>query len=395
MKKTTKCIAILLALMTLVNLTPVTVRGANLPYCRISYDSSVGCSTNKYYYYNKNNVACYDAARLVKFYDSKILLGTSNTLVTSKHKSGTYPVWVPDGSYLVWQENDNSLNARNFATGQNFKLADNITSIGINTESMGETVTFSDGKSVTIASLFTGANVPAPTPKPSTPAPAPAVKKLNEYTDSKGREIFEFGKNKVMVDKKDVYFNDFKISEVCNSGVRFLGITTSYNVYLYEDESESYYKFSEDNIFVPEKLQFPNNGKLISVNNDPNTNFLKEIVTTTGTFKPSELTKTKKWKPAISYAINKEDYCTYYIKGTTKKYTLTRKGTSLYLGKKKIAKGIDKGKNAFGFKDKKLYYRKDGKIREATIKKPKKSTIVKDFKKITFSKKNGQVVLKK
>lgn len=394
MKKTTKCIAILLALLTLVNLVPTPVKAA-APYCRISYDSSVGCNTNKYYYYDKNNVARYDATRLVKFYDGKILLGTSNTLVTSKHKSGTNPVWVLNGSYLVWQETDTSFNARNFATGQNFKIADNVSAIGINAENMGETVTFSDGKSVTIASLLTSANVPTPTPKPSTPTPAPALERLKEYTDSRGREIFEFGKNKVIVDKKDVYFNDFKISELCNSGVRFLGIYTSYSVYLYEDESESYYEFPEDNIFVPKKLQFPNNGKLVSVNNDPNTGFLKEIVTTTGTFKPSELTKAKKWKPAISYAINKADYCTYYIKGTTKKYKLTRKGTSLYLGKKKIAKGIDKGENAFGFKGKNIYCHKDGKICEASIKKPKKWKTVKDVKKIAFSKKNGQVVLKK
>ena len=399
MKKTAKFFAILLAIMTLINCTPVTVMAAsaNTPYCRISYDSSLGCNTVKFYSYNKSGVAQYDASRLVKFYDGKILLGTSNTVLTSNHKAGTNPAWTSDGSYLVWHETDDSFHGHNYTTGENVKLADKISAIGINSDSMAETVTLSDGKSVTINTLISGASSTPqkPVETPSTPVTKPVnQKKLKEWTDAKGREHFQFGKNELIVYGKNVFFNDFKISEICNSGVKFIGIDTSYRVYLYEDASDSYYRFSPKNMFVPKKISFPKKGKLVSVNRNDN-GYLKEIVTTAGTFKISQLTKTSQWKPAISYVINKADYCTYYIAKSTKKYTLTRKGSSLYLGKKLIAKSIDKKSKAFGFKGKNIYCRKDGKIYMSKIKNPTKWTLVKGGKKITFSTKNGQVIIKK
>lgn len=398
MKKTTKLIAILMAIMTLVNLTPAIAKAAtNPPYCRISYDSSLGCNTVKYYAYDKSGVARYDASRLIKFYDRKILLGTSNTVVTSKHKAGTNPAWILDGSYLVWQETDESFHAHKYATGENIKLADKILAIGINSDSMAETVTLADGKSVKISTLISeSTSTPQkPTQTPSTPSSVPKTnKKIKEWTDSLGREHFKFGKNELIVDGKNIFFNNFKISELCNSGVKFIGIDSSYYVYLYEDASDSYYQFSPKNIFVPKKISFPKKGKLLSVINDSN-GFLKKIVTTSGTFSIKELTKPATWKPPISYAINKANYCTYYIAKTTKSYTLKRKGSSLYLGKKLIARGISKGSNAFGFKGKNLYYAKNGKIQEAKISNPKKAHVVKGAKKITFSKKNGQVILKK
>ena len=107
---------ILVAIMVVCNFAPAAPANAAStdPYCRISYDSNVGCNTVKYYYYVGGN-ARYDASRLVKFYDSKILLGTSNTEVTGNHKAGTNPAWNNNGSYLVWIESDNSLQCRAYS----------------------------------------------------------------------------------------------------------------------------------------------------------------------------------------------------------------------------------------------------------------------------------------
>lgn len=371
---------------------------ANSPYCRISYDSNVGCNTVKYFSYDKKDVAHYDASRFVKFYDGKILLGNSNTLITSTHKLGTNPGWIPDGTYLVWLETDNSFKGHHFATGQTVKLADNVLSIGINADSMAETVTFADGKSVAISTLLPNSAPPQEPPKvqpiPSIPPKQPSNRLLKEWTDEKGRENFEFGKNKLVVAGKNVYFNNFKISELCNSGVKFVGIDSSYKVYLYEDASCSYYRFAPKNLFVPKKIQFAKKGKLVSVVNDTN-GFLTKIITTTGTFGLSQLSKKATWKPTISYAINKADYCTYYLAKSTKSYTLRKKGSCLYLGKKLIAKGISKKSNAFGFAGKKIYYCKNGKFYRAKIASPYKAGVIKDAKKITYSPKNGQVIIKK
>ena len=107
------------------------------------------------------------------------------------------------------------------------------------------------------------------------------------------------------------------------------------------------------------------------------------------------LPKKATWKPTISYAINKADYCTYYLAKSTKSYTLRKKGSCLYLGKKLIAKGISRKSNAFGFAGKKIYYCKNGKYYCAKIANPYKATVMKAAKKITYSPKNGQVIIKK
>ena len=114
--KRTKFIAVIMAvLMALTTLAPVVANAADTdPYCRISYDAALGCNTVKYYSYIGGK-AKYDARRLVKFYSGQLLLGTSNTLVTNKHKEGTNPAWTPDGAYLTWQETDNSFWARSYS----------------------------------------------------------------------------------------------------------------------------------------------------------------------------------------------------------------------------------------------------------------------------------------
>ncbi len=399
MTKTKKILmAILVIAMTLVALSqPVNAASATSPYCRISYDTSMGCNTVKYYSYIKG-IAQYDASRLVKFYDGKVLLGTSETVVTTNHKLGTNPSWITDGSFLIWQEADADLSlcARGYSDGINRTIATGVTSISLNAESMVETVSFADGTSKSIKDLLgSTSSAPAPTPVPvpvPTPAPVtttpPAIK---EWTDSVNRDHFKFGKNELIVDGKKIYLNDYLISELCNSGVRFVGIDNQNRVYLYEDRSACFYRFNTKNIFKPIKMKFATGAKLLSVEKNSN-GYITKVVTSAGTFSIKQLVADKKWYPKKSYVMNKHGYCVYYMSESSKTYTLTIKGNNLYLGKKLIVKGISRKTDSFGFKGKYIRYIKNGYDCQVKISNPKKVTILKKgVKKYTYSKKDGTV----
>ncbi len=397
MKKTTKLIATLMAILTLVTLVPCTVSASNEPYCMISFDASLGCNTVKYYSYSSNTFR-QDTARLVKFYDGKILLGTNDTLLTSSHKAGTNPAWTPNGNYLSWFDNNNSFCLRNYKTGE-MRYFSEVSNIKLNAESMVSSVILADGsvKSVTELLSDSTSNVTPPSPtspsSPSSPSTKNPIKNpaVQQWTDSAGREHYKFGKNKVIVDGHDVYLNDYKISELCNSSVRFVAIDSSNRVYLYEDKTASLYRFKVVNIFKPSRIKFAKGTKLQRIELNSN-GYLTKIVTTSGTFTVKQLAVDKTWYPKKNYAINKKGYCTYYLAETSKTYTLRLKGTKLYLNKKVIAKGITRKTESFGFKGKFLYYVKAGKRYEAKISSPKMAKVTKTgIKKLTYSKKDGCV----
>lgn len=173
MKKTTAAILALTIILTLVNvnLTPV-MATATSPYCRISYNSSIGCNVIDYYYYKKGSTTAKRSPnRLVKFYDTKILLGPNNTVVTNSHKAGTNPAWTVNGAYLVWIEVDNTTWARNFKNGQNIQLTQKETrELNLNAETMVESLSFYDNSSQKIAELLPSQPNTPSTPKPSNPS---------------------------------------------------------------------------------------------------------------------------------------------------------------------------------------------------------------------------------
>jgi len=220
---------LLVAVILLVNLTPANVFAAsNNPYCRISFDSSVGCNTIKYYYYIENT-ARYDQTRLVKFYDEKVLLGSNNTVITSNHKLGSNPAWTTDGKYLVWVEDDFTLNAREYCSDTNITLANGVSSLGLNSESMVETVTLIDNSSSDISKLLPQQTSPTaqPTVVPTviptaTPPVAPtetpkATKKPKIYKSDKCEN---FAKKSVLYKKgtSDKYILKYKNKKLYLNG---------------------------------------------------------------------------------------------------------------------------------------------------------------------------------
>ena len=340
------------------------------PYCRISYDteesfqSTKGCYTLRYYAYNAERKFFEESAsRLVKYRDGIILLGINGkNEVTSKHNK-TAPGWNTDSAYLVWQETDNSVSVRNFKTGKTYRIAENVSSLNMNSETMVESVTFLDGTTKSINDLLPSSTATT-TPPTTKPANTPNTEsnsgnsskpdktsksssKVEEWKDSAGQHHFKFGKNEVIVDGKKIYLNDYRISELCTYGVRFIGIDTSGRVYLYEDKTISLYRFKVSNIFKPDKIKFKKGTKLQNIVTNKK-GCMTKVVTSSGTFTVKQLVVDKTWYPKKSYVINKQNYCTYYMAETSKTYTLTLKGNKLYLGKKLVAKGITRKTESFG-----------------------------------------------
>lgn len=399
MKKTKRFLIVILAMaVLLVNLAPsVQAAKTNPPYCRISYDAALKTNALRYYFYKKN-IAQEDSSRLVQFNGKgTIKLGTKEKIITKKHKPGTNPAWISDGSYLVWLETDNSISALEFKTGKIRKIAENVSVLNLNAETMAESVTFKDGTTKSIKALLS-ANTPAVTPDNGTvtvpsPKPTPSPdKKIKEWTDSTGRHHFKFGKNEVIVDNKNIYLNDYRISELCNAGVRFVGIDSKDRVYLFEDKTVSFYRFKVSNIFKPDKIKFAKGTKLQTVVTNKS-GYMTKVVTSSGTFTIKQLVADKTWYPKKNYAMNKKGYCTYYLANSSKTYTLTLKKGKLYLGKKLIAKGITRKTESFGFYKKYIRYVYKGKAWQKKIGSKKKATVwKKNVKKLTYSKKNGEAI---
>ncbi len=407
MKKTFLTTILTLALI-LAMLAPTTTEAASKPYCRIYYDTyeqfggKTGCYTLRYYAYTKDGFAKESASRLVKYRGNKMFLGhgSKEITVTTKLKVGSIPAWTTNGSDLCWIEKNSDIFARNYKTGKVRKLAEEAKSFSLNAESMVTYVTFQNGKKKTIKSLLSSTSTtpqpnpspnpnPSPTPKPN-PTPTPDKKEVKEWTDSASRNHIKFGKNEVIVDGRKVYLNDYRISDLCDSGIRFVGVTSS-QVYLYEDSTSSLYRFKISNIFKPDKIKFRKGTKLENTVCNAK-GYLTKVVTSSGTFTTKQLVAEKKWYPKKSYAMNKKGYCTYYLANSSKTYTLSLKGNKLYLGNRMITTGISRKSESFGFYGKYIRFVKGKNAYQAKISAPTKAKLwKKNVKKLTFSKKDGQV----
>lgn len=341
--------ALLAALMLLVNLSPMSAKAASAdsPFCRISYDSNVGCDTVKYYFY-VDGTAKYDASRLVKFYDGKILLGINNTTVTSTHKAGTHPVWTPDGSYLIWIEADLSLWSRAYADGINKKIADSVSSLGLNAESMVETVTFSDNRSSSINELLnTPTNsvvsdsaiaVATATPSASTPnqtaAPTKAPYKKNKCKNYLNKSVF-YAKgttNKYVLKRtgNKLYINGkLVVSGISKNAKDIFGFSKSFYVYFVKN-----HKLYWASKFDPTKHQLLMQN-VRSLNFDKKTGFVTTV---------------NRLKKKVDYVETKKSKAILYQNGKIAHVLKTNKtAKKLYLDGKLVDTSKTKKFNNLGF----------------------------------------------
>lgn len=228
----------------------------------------------------------------------------------------------------------------------------------------------------------------SPTPTPTNPSPSPTpipakAKNRVERTDANGsQKVIAYQNNKK---KMQLLISGSKVLNETASvrlsdtvkGAKFLGIDTSYSVYLYETNG-TLYRFKFGSWYSAETMKL--NGTFKSSKNDSN-GFLESVTTNKGTYKVSSLNKPSVWKAKKTYAVNKATYVTLYTKGTTTSKTLSIKNGTLYLNGKKVTTKVTK----FGFVNaKKFVLVKSGKVFTANITTPTKLKAVNSKKKGTI-----------
>lgn len=397
--KTKKFFSFLLTLALMLTSAPVaTTRAAEKqPYAH-TYDWA---RSMEYYFFGTNGIAVADSSRSVSYPDSTVVL--NGKLLTDRRLAGTQPFWHRPGSHLFWVEID-GVRIYIFGTRMSVLLPSSAGAILVEgSDGFLGSIKLADGTSLTpeqaIAKLpvigpggVVGATAtpsakptvaptatptakplvtpsptakvtakpvvtvpPAPTPT-STPhgvligkptaTPATATGKVTPFLDATGRMHYTFGSHEIIVDGANVYADGIRISELCNSGVRYLGAVPE-GVYLLEDSAGAYYRFSWDNLFCPEKLKFADGCVLLKVIFDDQ-GYMTHLETSTGTYALSQLVVDEEWAPSFTYAINKTGYCQFYWAESGTGYLLEIKGESLFLGSTLVASGVTKTQNSIG-----------------------------------------------
>ncbi len=230
-------------------------------------------------------------------------------------------------------------------------------------------------------------------PVPVEPIPPKAKNRVEKSINSVGEMVNKAYKNNTLKLTIVVSKDETKVLNQTHGvrltdtlkGAKFCGIDSKYNVYLYELPG-TLYKFTFGKWYSPSKMSLKGTFKSYKVNSN---GFVTAFVTTKGTFTLKEIEAGDKWVAGKTYAVNKSNYSTLYIKGKTTSYTLKLTGNKLYLGNKQIASGVSK----FGFvSGKKLCYFKSGNCYTAPISSPTKATLfVKAVKDLKRNPNNGLV----
>lgn len=208
----------------------------------------------------------------------------------------------------------------------------------------------------------------------TTPVPIQkAENRVEIYTNSAGEMVYDAYKANKLVTTIITSPNGKKVLNATAhvrlsdyvKGAKFMGLDSSYNVYLYETNG-TLYRFKSGNWYSAEKISLSSAFKTFTTNDN---GFIEKIVTKNATYTIKQLTTSNKWKAKKTYVVSKENYATLYIKNTTKSHTLVLEKGVLYLGGKAIAINVKK----FGFVSaKKLCYISKNAVYTATLSKPTK-----------------------
>jgi hypothetical protein len=371
--------------------TTVSAATANAPYGYSWNDDNTGNKHIQFYEFDKN-LNSYRITRRVMM-KNKNLYSNSGALLYSNVKEAGYSA---TGDLYVILSTGNVEKLTYAGKKVSYKV--NAVKLNFDTEDLVVTIMVTGKGNVKLADLASVAN-PTPTPSPSpsptpanptptpanpTPTPTPSKSKnrvertatssgqrITAYKDNKSKLKILVAGSKVLNETASVRLSDTV------KGAKFLGIDTTYSVYLYETNG-TLYRFKFGSWYSAETMKL--NGSFVSSKNDSN-GFLNSITTNKGTYKVSSLNKPSVWKAKKTYAVNKTSYVTLYTKGTTTSKTLNLKNGNLYLNGKKVTNKVTK----FGFVNaKKFVLIKSGKVFTANITTPTKLKAVNRKKKGTF-----------
>lgn len=388
-KKAMATIICAIAILCCTTQTTVSAATANMPYSYNWVDDSNGNKHIQFYEYTKNT---YMITRRVIIKNKNVYSYTGELMYTSVKEAG----YSSSGDLYVILSTGNV--EKMTYTGKKVSYKVNAVKLNFDAEDLVTTVLVTGKGNVKLADLASVAN-PTPTPSPSpsptpanptptpanpTPTPTPSKSKnrvertatssgqrITAYKDNKSKLKILVAGSKVLNETASVRLSD------TTKGAKFLGIDTSYSVYLYE-KNGTLYRFKFGSWYSAETMKL--NGSFVSSKNDSN-GFLNSITTNKGTYKVSSLNKPSVWKAKKTYAVNKTSYVTLYTKGTTTSKTLNLKNGNLYLNGKKVTNKVTK----FGFVNaKKFVLIKSGKVFTANITTPTKLKAVNRKKKGTF-----------
>ena len=156
--------------------------------------------------------------------------------------------------------------------------------------------------------------------------------------------------------------NGVRLSDTLK-GVKFMGIDSDYNVYLYETNG-TLYRFKFGSWYSAEKIAL---GSAFKTYKTDEKGFLSQVVTENDTYTLKQLTTSDKWKASKTYVVTKDTYATLYTKDTVESHTLMLTNGVLTLD----GKEVDDTVSAFGFiSETSFCYIRNGRVYKATISAP-------------------------
>lgn len=342
----------------------------NAPYGYTYDDAANGRTMYKYYSYNATKSSYY-ATRV--FYSNGTSLYFENGTLVTATSAGTgsrYNGFGTTGIFYVITSNGGILSVDNNNT-VNTVLASGATALNYNYDDLAETVTTTSGTLVLSTLRPTTSTTPDVPTLPNQPSSTKTNSRVEVYTNSAGEMVYTaYDKANVKVsiivsdDGQKILniTNDVRLSDTLK-GVKFMGIDSSYNVYMYETNG-TLYRFVFGSWYSAEKIVL--DSKFKTMRTDDN-GFLSTIVTDKTTYNIKQLTTSTKWEASYTYAVTKDVYATLYTKGSAQSTTLMLTDGILTLN----GKEVDDKVTAFGFiSETKFCYIRNGKAYTAPISDP-------------------------
>ena len=384
-KKSLLCTFVLILLLALLPTTNVYASSTMPPHGYTWKDSSTNKLVYQYNTYNSSK-GYYTTSKTV-YSDGKNIYNSKNELIFANTNGSVG--YDEKGTLLVVSANGTLYGSSNLKVFQALLEGKNATYFKYSVDNIVTSVKTSDGMVSVSSFKLTQEALPGSNSETETVINK-AKNRVDQTENSAGEMVFKAYKNgkaymTIIVDGPRVLNNTAKVrlSDTL-IGAKFLGIDSSYNVYMYENNG-SLYRFKHGSWHSAQKIALKGNFK--SCEKDKN-GFVTKISLANKTYTIKQLTTDSKWKANRTYAVNKDSYSTMYIKNSSKSNTLSLKDKVLQLNGKTVAKNVGK---FYFVNNKRFVYTKGTTLYEASINKPKATEkVTSKFKKVTL--KNGLAV---
>lgn len=383
LQKLMKLVVIVLALNFFLGSTQTVFAADNLPYGYTYDDAASGHTVYKYYTYNSNQNT-FLATREFYSVGRNVCKKNGNVVTNLSAGSGSrYNGFDTYGTfYMITSKGELlSINKQNKISTI---LNSGALSLSYTSDELANIVKTSSGSKYL-------SNLKEAPEKDDDIIPEPVQKaesRVEIYTNSAEEMVYDAYKANKLITTIITSPNGKKVLNATAyvrlsdyvKGAKFMGLDSSYNVYLYETNG-TLYRFKSGNWYSAEKISLSSAFKTFTTNDN---GFIEKIVTKNSTYTIKQLTTSNKWKAKKTYVVSKGNYATLYTKNTTKSHTLLLEKGVLYFNGKAIAINVKK----FGFVSaKKLCYISQNAVYTATLSKPAKGKRI--YSKVSDLKRNS------